>query len=80
MKVYVKDIGAGEYRVTLRRPAGRPDDIKEYEVPQSTAYLLLAAQASAEALQESLKTVWNRKGDGALWWDNDDGRGPGGGG
>lgn len=64
MKVYVAKRG-NEYRVTTRKPVGSS---KELNVPDSAAYLLLAAQATADALEDSLERMYRRNGDNVLKW------------
>lgn len=78
MKVYVEQHRDNTYRVMLKARGFK--DTKTFDLPDTAAYLLLAAQGSTDALQDSLESMWHRNGDTWLRWDDDGGRGPGGGG
>lgn len=71
MKVYVEYSGGGDYRVSLKPRSIR--NTKEFDIPETAAYLLLAAQASTDALQDSLEAMWNRNGDDRLRWEDEGG-------
>jgi hypothetical protein len=70
-----------EFRVYLREPVVRPASMKTLTVPKTAAYLLLAAQASSDALQDSLENMYEKaEGDTLRWedvagkntrWDNE---------
>lgn len=64
MKVYVTQRGS-EYRINLREP---DYPYKEVHVPPNSAYLLLAAQATTDALQDALETIYHKTGDNVLSW------------
>lgn len=70
MKVYVTDNGA-TYRVMLKKPVLGTPGVKEFDVPRSAAYLLLAAQSSTDALQDSLDTMYKREANATLAWEKD---------
>ena len=75
MKVYVFEY-EGHYRCSLRKPSEAKIDgeVKEVDIPQSAAYLLLAAQAGTDALQDSLENAFTRGSRDYLQWGYDPAR------
>lgn len=64
MKVYVTKRGT-EHRIHLREP---DYPYKEVLMPNNSAYLLLAAQSTTDALQDALEAIYIKTGDNVLSW------------
>lgn len=73
MELYVT-FDKGEYRVTTRKPEGPLNGVKTLQVPTTGAYLLLTAQATTDALQDSLEVMYNRAEDDILRWEDEGGK------
>lgn len=65
MRVYVTKDHEDIYRISIREPN---KSYKELDVPKNAAYLLLAAQSSTDALQDTLESMYGRSGDHTLSW------------
>lgn len=74
MKVYIFQY-EGKYRVSLRKPteAKIAGEVRRVDVPNSAGYLLLATQATTDALQDSLRNAYEREDDNFLRWEDDGG-------
>lgn len=59
-----------EFRVYLREPVVRPASMKTLTVPKTAAYMLLAAQASSDALQDSLENMYDKSENDILRWED----------
>lgn len=71
MKVYVTRLRSGEYRITLNDYPTAFSRAKELIVPESAGRLLLAAQASADALKDSLTKMYQQDEGHHLEWEGD---------
>jgi hypothetical protein len=71
MKVYVSHESNGDYRITLHDYPRANVSVKELEVPESAGRLLLAAQATSDALQDSLRKMFSQESSAHLDWNSD---------
>lgn len=71
MMVYVSQEANGEYRITLHDYPRQNVEVKELDVPESAGRLLLAAQAATDALQDSLRKMFNQPPGNHLDWNGD---------